>query len=434
LLSRKIRLLAAFDHRDIFIDPDPKDCEKSFVERKRLFDTPRTSWQDYDKKLISKGGGVFSRSSKTIDISPEIAALTGLDKPQVTPSELMTALLKAQCELMWFGGIGTYIKARAETNADVGDKANDGLRVDAEDMRSQVVGEGANLGVTQKGRIAFARAGGRINTDAIDNSAGVDTSDHEVNIKILLADVIRSGALKEDKRDKLLESMTDEVGALVLQNNYDQTGAMSVAQSSSVNDLDSHERFMQRLEAEGKLSRRVEGLPLTGEFAALRAAKLGLTRPELAKLIAYSKINLFDAIVASSAPDDPAFKEPLKAYFPKELAKFDAQMANHRLRREIIATSLANDLVNRCGPSFVDRIKEISRGRTVTVASAFEASRRIFELEDLVDRINALDNKIPAAAQIALHQRVGGALRRSVTYLARNAGFENENPPTILDV
>jgi glutamate dehydrogenase len=218
LLSRKIRLLAAFDHRDIFIDPNPKDCEKSFVERKRLFDTPRTSWQDYDKKLISKGGGVFSRSSKTIDISPEIAALTGIDKPQATPAELMTALLKTQCELMWFGGIGTYIKARAETNADAGDKANDGLRVDAEDLKALVVGEGANLGVTQKGRIAFARTGGRVNTDAIDNSAGVDTSDHEVNIKILVAEVIRTGALKEDKRDKLLESMTDEVGALVLQN------------------------------------------------------------------------------------------------------------------------------------------------------------------------------------------------------------------------
>ncbi len=434
LLSHKIRLLAAFDHRDIFIDPNPGDCEKTWSERKRLFDAPRTSWQDYDKKLISKGGGVFSRGAKSIDVTPEIAKLTGLDKASVTPVELMSALLKAQCELMWFGGIGNYIKARAESQTEVGDKANDGIRVDAEDVHAQVVGEGANLGVTQKGRIAFARNGGRINTDAIDNSAGVDTSDHEVNIKILLSDVIRSGALKEDKRDKLLESMTDEVGDLVLADNYDQTGAISIAQTSAVNDLDSHERFIQRLEAEGKLSRRVEGLPLTGEFAALRAAKQGLTRPELAKLVAYSKINLFDAIVASNAPDDPAFTEPLKQYFPRELWKFETQMARHRLRREIIATQLADDLVNRCGPSFVDRIKEISRARTVTVALAFESARRIFELEDLVDRINALDNKVPAAAQIALNQRVGGALRRAVTYLARNAGFENEHPPTILDV
>ncbi len=434
LLSRKIRLLAAFDHRDIFIDPNPGDSEANWIERKRLFDTPRTSWADYDKKLISKGGGVFSRAAKSIDVTPEIKALTGLEKDSVTPVELMSALLKAPCELMWFGGIGNYIKARSESHGDVGDKANDGIRVDAEDVRAQVVGEGANLGVTQAGRIAFARHGGRINTDAIDNSAGVDTSDHEVNIKILLGDAISAGALKADKRDKLLESMTDEVGALVLTNNYDQTGAISVAQASAANDLDSHERFIQRLEAEGKLSREVEGLPSTVEIAALRGAKQGLTRPELAKIVAYSKINLFDALVDSTVPDDPAFEEPLRDYFPHELHKFGAQMKTHRLRREIVATELANDVVNRCGPSFVDRIKEISRARTVTVACAFEAARRIFDLEAMVDRINALDNQTTAAAQIAMHQRVGGALRRSTTYLARNAGFESDNPPTILDV
>src|SRR4029079_3434722 len=220
LLSRKIRLLAAFDHRDIFIDPNPGDCEKNWTERKRLFDLPRSSWQDYDRKFLSKGGGVFSRLQKSIEVSKEIAALTGLDRTQVTPTELLNALLKAQCELMWFGGIGAYVKARAETNADVGDKTNDALRVDAEDLRAQVIGEGANLGVTQKGRIAFARSCGRINTDAIDISAGVDTSDHEVNIKILLSDAIHWGALKADKRDKLLQTMTDEVGELVLVDNY----------------------------------------------------------------------------------------------------------------------------------------------------------------------------------------------------------------------
>ncbi|MEZ5995760.1 MAG: NAD-glutamate dehydrogenase [Hyphomonadaceae bacterium] len=434
LLSRKIRLLAAFDHRDIFLDPDPADCEKNWVERKRLFDTPRTSWQDYDKSLISRGGGIFSRGLKSIDLSPEAMALAGLEKRQVTPAELIAALLRAQCELLWFGGIGAYIKARSESNADVGDKTNDVLRVDAEDVRALVVGEGANLGVTQKGRIAFARNGGRINTDAIDNSAGVDTSDHEVNIKILLADVIRTGGLKAGARDKLLESMTDEVGELVLADNYDQTGAISIAQTSAPADLDSHERFIQRLEGEGKLSRRVEGLPTTAEFAALRAAKQGLTRPELAKLVAYAKINLFDALVASDAPDDRAFAESLKCYFPRELWKYEAQMANHRLRREIIATQLADDLVNRCGPSFVDRIQAISRAGAVAIACSFEAARRIFELEDLVDRINALDNKAPAAAQIALHQRVGGALRRATTYLSRNAGFDHETPPGVLDV
>ncbi|GAM96743.1 NAD-specific glutamate dehydrogenase [alpha proteobacterium U9-1i] len=433
LLSRKIKLLAAFDHRDIFIDPNPADCEKAWIERKRLFDTPRTSWQDYDKKLISHGGGVFPRSSKSIAISKEIAALTGLDKQSATPQELMSALLRAQCELMWFGGIGTYIKARGETNADAGDKANDSIRVDAEDLKAQVVGEGANLGVTQKGRIAFARNGGRINTDAVDNSAGVDTSDHEVNIKILLTGAIRSGALKADKRDKLLESMTDEVGALVLEDNYDQTGALSVIQSSAAADLDSHERFIQRLESAGKLSRKVEGLPNTAEIAALRAAGQGLTRPELSKLIAYAKINLFDAIVASSAPDDPAFNEPLKRYFPKELWKFDADMARHRLRREIIATQLADDMVNRCGPSFVDRVREVARVEPVAVARAFEAARRIFSLEDLVDRINALDNKAPAAVQIALHREIAGALKRLCSYLARHA-FDGDAPPSIEEV
>ena len=434
LLSRKIRLLAAFDHRDIFIDPNPGDCEGCWEERRRLFDTPRSTWQDYDKKLISKGGGVFSRSLKSIDISKEIAALTGIDKPQVTPAELISALLKAECELLWFGGIGTYVKARAESNADVGDKTNDVLRVDAEDVRAKVVGEGANLGVTQRGRIAFARAGGAINTDAIDNSAGVDTSDHEVNIKILLSEAIRAGALKADKRDKLLASMTEDVGRLVLENNYDQTLALSLGQANAAADLDSHERFIQRLEAAGKLVRRVENLPLTSEFVTLRAANMGLTRPEISKLTAYSKIDLFDALVASGAPDDPAFVEPLKLYFPDELWKYEALMQTHRLRREIIATQLADDIVNRCGPSFIDRIKDISRTRTVTVACAFEAARRIFELEELVDRINALDNQVPAAAQIALHLRVTGALRRATTYLARNAGFESDEPPTILDV
>ncbi|MGE0597155.1 MAG: NAD-glutamate dehydrogenase [Hyphomonadaceae bacterium] len=430
LLSRKIRLLAAFDHRDIFIDPN-SDSERSWVERQRLFDKPRSSWADYDAKLISKGGGVFSRSLKSIPVTPEMAALTGLDRASVTPAELMSALLKAPCELLWFGGIGTYVKARAESQLDVGDKANDGIRVDAEDLQAAVIGEGANLGITQKGRIAFARNAGRINTDAVDNSAGVDTSDHEVNIKILLAEVIRCGDLKAEKRDKLLEAMTDEVGALVLCDNYDQTLALSLAQTCAAVDLDSHERLIQRLEAAGKLARRVEGLPLTGEIAALRAAGQGLTRPELAKLIAYAKIDLFDALTASAAPDDPSFAEPLKHYFPDDLWQFTPHMARHRLRREIIATQLADDIVNRCGPSFVDRVHETARAGPVVIACAFEAARRIFDLDDLADRINALDNKIPAAAQHALHLEIYGALRRITVYLARTAGFDRETPPTI---
>ncbi len=434
LLSKKIRLLAAFDHRDIFIDPNPGSSEKAWAERKRLFDTPRTSWQDYDKALISKGGGVFSRSQKAIELSAEIKTLTGLDKAQVTPAELISALLRSPCELLWFGGIGAYVKARAEAHSEVGDKANDALRVDAEDLRAQVIGEGANLGVTQKGRIAFARAGGRINTDAIDNSAGVDTSDHEVNIKILLGDVIRAGALKADARDKLLAAMTDDVATLVLRNNYDQTLALTLTQASAVNDLDSHERFMQRLEKAGKLARRVEGLPAGAEIAVLRGAKQGLTRPELAKLLAYAKIDLFDAICGSPAPDDPAFEEPLREYFPQALWTYQAQMGAHRLRREIVATQLADDVVNRCGPSFVDRVHEVSRAQPVAIALAFEAARRIFDIEALVDRINALDNKAPAAAQIALHQTIAAALRRLTTYLARHAGFDGDTPASVADV
>ncbi len=433
LLSRKIRLLAAFDHRDIFIDPSP-DAEASWIERKRLFDLPRSSWQDYDKKLISKGGGIFSRNLKSIDVSTEIALLTGLEARQVTPNELIHALLKSDCELLWFGGIGAYVKAKSETHADVGDKTNDVLRVDAEELKAQVIGEGANLGVTQRGRIAFARAGGHINTDAIDNSAGVDTSDHEVNIKILLGEAIRAGALPAGKRGKLLAAMTDDVAELVLANNYDQTLALTLAQASAPIDLDSHERFVLRLEAAGKLSRRVETLPLTGEFAALRAAHLGLTRPELSKLIAYAKIDLFDALVASHVPDDPAFDEPLKRYFPEGLWKFEAQMQTHRLHREIIATQLADDVVNRCGPSFVDRIREVSRAEPVVTLSAFEAARRIFDLDDLTARINALDNQVPAAAQTALHQAVAQLFRRVTPYLARFAGFDREQPPTILEV
>jgi glutamate dehydrogenase len=316
----------------------------------------------------------------------------------------------------------------------VGDKTNDVLRVDAEDVAAQVVGEGANLGVTQKGRIAFARKGGRINSDAIDNSAGVDTSDHEVNIKILLAEAIRTDALKAAKRDKLLESMTDEVGALVLTNNYDQTLALTLTEERALRDLDSHERFIQRLEAAGKLARRVEGLPTTAEFATLRAARQGLTRPEQSKLIAYAKIDLFDALVASRAPDDPAFEEALKEYFPKDLWKFEPQMRAHRLRREIIATQLANDMINRCGPTFVDRVREVSRAEPVAIASSFEVARKVFDLDDLVDRINALDNKAPAAAQSAMHQHLAWCIRRLTTYLARNGGFEDEPAPTILEV
>lgn len=421
LLSRRIKLLAAFDHRDIFIDPTP-DCETSFKERARLFGLERSSWQDYDKSLISEGGGVFSRGLKSIPLSQQMKDLTGLQGQQATPSALMAALLKTDVELMWFGGIGAFVKARSETHAQAGDKANDAHRVDAEDLRAKVIGEGANLGVTQAGRIAFARKGGRINTDAVDNSAGVDTSDHEVNIKILLQDVMATGGLSLEARNGLLAAMTDDVAGLVLKHNYDQTLALTLAQATAAADLDSHERFIERLEGAGKLVRSVEGLPSAEDIRALREARLGLTRPELAKLIAYAKIDLFDALVDSSVPDDPHFADTLRAYFPPQLSLYETQMERHRLRREIIATRLADALINFGGPTFIDRVRDTVRAKPVQVAAAFEAARTIFHFDALAARINALDAKIPAAAQTGLHLEISAALRRIVAYLARRTG------------
>jgi glutamate dehydrogenase len=419
LLSKQIKLVAAFDHRDIFIDPTP-DPARSWVERERLFNKPASSWKDYDPKLISPGGGVFSRNEKSIPLTAEIAALTGLNKSQVTPQELMHALLKAPCDLLWFGGIGAYVKAARESHADVGDKANDSIRVDAEELRAKAIGEGANLGVTQAGRIAFARKGGRINTDAVDNSAGVDTSDHEVNIKILLAEAKRMGLLKGGEREPLLEAMTDDVGRLVLADNYDQTLALTLTQAAAVEDLDAHERLMLRLERAGKLNRKVEGLPGSEEIKARRESREGLTRPELAKLLAYAKIDLYDAIVASAVPEEAYLKGTLKAYFPPQLARFESAMAKHRLRREIIATALADDVINMGGPTFVERCQESARVDAPEIAAAFEAGRAIFGLDALSDRVNALDNKVAAATQTELHQEISRGLRRISTYLARH--------------
>jgi glutamate dehydrogenase len=419
LLSKKIRLRAAFDHRDIFIDPDPQDLDACWAERKRLFDLPASSWRSYEPKLISKGGGVFSRQAKSIALTPEIARLTGLKGQAATPLELIAALLKAPCDLLWFGGIGTFVKAAAESHADVGDKANDGCRVNAEQVRAKVIGEGANLGVTQAGRIAFARRGGRINTDAVDNSAGVDTSDHEVNIKILLADALRTGALKPKEREPLLAAMTDDVAAHVLKHNYDQTLALSLSEAAAGADRDAHERMIQRLEREGKLDRAVEGLPSAEAFAELRQHGLGLARPELAKLIAYAKIDLCDVLTAGATPDDPHFDQALAAYFPKRLHKFEGSMRRHRLRREIIATAIADDTVNLAGPTFIDRVRDAAQTDAATAAAAFVGAKEIYGADALMARVNALDNKAPAAAQLALCQDIAAALRRATIALSR---------------
>ncbi|MCF8880313.1 NAD-glutamate dehydrogenase [Hyphobacterium sp. SN044] len=433
LLSKKISLVAAFDHRDIFIDPHPADLEACWAERQRLFDLPRSSWQDYDKSLISKGGGVFPRSSKTITLTSEIRELTGIEADKASPTELISALLKAETELLWFGGIGTYVKATAEQHWEVGDKANDGLRVNASEVGAKVVGEGANLGFTQAARIEFARHGGRVNADFVDNSAGVDTSDHEVNIKILLNPLMRAGDLSREKRNTLLGKMTDQVARHVLKHNYDQTLALTMAESEAVADIDAHERLMSKMEALGRLDRRVEGLPTSAQIANLKEQGQGLTRPELAILISYAKISLFDQLVASDVPDDPHFAATLKGYFPEDLDKYEDRMQAHRLRREIIATVLANDMINLGGPTFVHRAKESTGASTAAIARAFEAGRQIFRFAELTERINALDNKAPAEVQIALHREIIRLLRRQTYWLARRGRGKEADAPVSID-
>jgi glutamate dehydrogenase len=433
LLSKATKLVAAFDHRDIFIDPNP-DPAASWAERKRLFDLPRTSWQDYDKALISQGGGVFSRQAKSIELTPEIKAVLDISEDSLDPVSLMKAILKAPAELLYLGGIGTYVKAASETDAQVGDKANDALRVDGSDLRVKVVGEGANLGFTQAGRIAFASTGGRINTDAIDNSAGVDTSDHEVNIKILLGSAIKSGALPAEDRNALLASMTDEVGRKVLAHNYDQTLALSLQQAEGPAGLDAQQKFMQTLSARGKLDRKVEGLPNDIQVNEMRGLGKALVRPEMAVLMAYSKLELFDAIVASSAPEDPFFEETLIRYFPEPLAQFETEMKSHRLRREIVATVLCNEIVNMTGPTFPDRLRGAADVDARALVIAFEVARRAFRLDEAWEAVEALDLKVPAETQLALYQEIAKVLRRQTFWLARRAADEGATVQGLIDL
>ncbi|MES2035050.1 MAG: NAD-glutamate dehydrogenase [Pseudomonadota bacterium] len=422
LLSKHIRLIAAFDHRHIFIDPDP-DAASSWAERERMFALPRSSWEDYDKSKISAGGGVFSRTLKAIPLTPEIKAALDIKADAVSPVELMTAILKAKAELLYLGGIGTYVKARGESQAEAGDKANDAIRVNGAELRVKVVGEGANLGLTQAGRIEFARAGGRINTDAIDNSAGVDSSDHEVNIKILTGMLERSGKIKtREDRNKLLVSMTEEVGEHVLAHNYDQTLALSLLEQDAPAELENHARFMSELESSGRLDRRVEGLPDVAQIAELAAGGNGLTRPELAVLLAYGKLDLFDEIVASKAPDDPAFEVVLEGYFPTALGQYDDEMKRHRLRREIIATVIDNDLVNVCGPTFPSRLRAAAGCGAGALITGFEAARRVLDFGQTWDAVAALDGKAPAEGQLALFRALAHTLRSQTYWLARRAG------------
>ena len=428
LLSDQTCLLAAFNHMHIFVDPTP-DPANSFTERRRLFDLGRSTWEDYDKSLISKGGGIFSRQAKSISLTPQMKSLTGLTDDSVTPDEFIRALLKSEAELLWFGGIGTYIKASNEVNSDAGDKANDALRINGADLNVKIIGEGANLGMTQAGRIEFARNGGRLNTDAIDNSAGVDSSDHEVNIKILLKEAILSGELKSNARNDLLASMTDAVAKHVLHNNYEQTGALSQLEATSEDDNDAYVQLMSTLESEDKLNREVEGLPDAEDMKRLKDNGLGLTRPELAVLMAYAKNDIFALLVNSSAPDDAAFEWILKAYFPDRLDEYEGPRSRHRLKREIIATRLANRLVDLAGPAYPYEMRDAASVDVAILARAMEAARQIFGIDTLISRINALDNDVPAEAQIKMRLELSGTLKQLtgtlILPLTRGADLSN---------
>jgi glutamate dehydrogenase len=423
LLSRQIRLQAAFDHRHIFLDPDP-DPAKSYAERERMFALPRSSWDDYDKKKISKGGGVFPRSLKSIPLTAEVRRLLGTEAEALSPAEVINLILKAPAELLYLGGIGTYVKAKSESNMDAGDKANDAVRVNGSELRVKVVGEGANLGLTQAGRIEFAEHGGRVETDAIDNSAGVDSSDHEVNIKITTGILERQGKLTRPQRNKLLPSMTDDVARHVLVHNYDQTLALSLLEMDTVGELEPHARFMSDLEHAGRLDRAVEGLPDALTIQERLKAGRGLYRPELAVLLAYGKLELKREIVASHAPDDPFFEGRLEAYFPKPLRKYKEAIRQHRLRPEIIATVVANDIINRCGPSFPSRTMTSAGCDVVAFTAGYEAAKQALDFEKLWADVEALDLKVPAAGQMALFRRLVTGLRGATFWLARRAGRE----------
>jgi len=419
LRERTIRLVAAFDHRDIFIDPAP-DPERSFAERQRLFDLSRSSWQDYNKDYLSAGGGIYSRKAKEITLSAEAQALLGLVE-KVTPQQAMTAILKLNTDLLWFGGIGTYIRASIETDDQVGDRVNDPIRITGAMLRCKVVGEGANLGVTQRGRVEAAMRGVRINTDAIDNSAGVNTSDVEVNIKIALGIPVRDGRLTIDTRNRLLAEMTDEVGRLVLRNNYQQTLALSLAQRRGLEDLGFQQRLMQALEQRGHLDRAVEFLPDDSEIGERRKRGQGLTRPELAVLLAYAKLTLYGDLLESSIPDDPYLGRELTRYFPKELVEgYPDALEKHRLRREIISTQLTNSMINRGGPSFAVRIGDQTGASAPTIAAAFFVVRNSYDMISLNSAIDALDNKVSGKLQLELYAAVEDLLLDRIVWFVRN--------------
>ncbi|MEO8020015.1 MAG: NAD-glutamate dehydrogenase domain-containing protein, partial [Pseudomonadota bacterium] len=428
LLSKHTRLVAAFDHRHIFIDPHP-DASASFRERERLFNLPRSSWDDYSRRLISRGGGVWPRSAKSIALAPEARVLLGIEAAAAAPVEVMRAILRMPVDLLWNGGIGTYVKASDESPGDARDRANDAIRADGRELRARVVGEGGNLGATQRGRVEYAqsggpeRSGGRINTDFIDNSAGVNTSDVEVNIKILLAEVERRGKLTRAARNKLLASMTGEVAALVLRNNYLQSQAISVLEQRASERLSEYQSLIRALERGGHLNRAIEFLPGDDEFAERRKQRIGLTRPELAVVLAYSKLWLNNHLLDSDLPDDPYFASEVQRYFPSPMRKrYAREIPRHRLRREIVATATTNSLVNRMGPVFVARAQEETAANPAAISRAYTIAREIFSMRSLWAAIESLDNAVSANMQYAMFYRTGRLLRHTSYWLLRERG------------
>jgi glutamate dehydrogenase len=429
LLSQSILLVAAFDHRHIFIDPAP-DADKSFVERQRLFKLPRSSWADYDKTLISEGGGVFSRDLKAIAINPLMKKLFDIQADSLTPTDFINALLKAPIDLIWNGGIGTYVKSSSESHADVGDKSNDSLRVNGNELRCKVFGEGGNLGMTQRGRVEYCLAGGSCNTDFIDNAGGVDCSDHEVNAKILLNEVVANGDLTQKQRNQLLVEMTDNVANLVLENNYRQTQAISVAQSEAVARNAEYRRFMNALQTAGRLNRKLEFLPGDDVLLDRQAHGKGLTRPELAILISYAKAVLKEDLATSDIADDEYIARFIEGAFPQKLCQLYPQvMRKHRLRREIVATQIANDIVNNMGITFVQRLKESTGAKVGDVAKAYIVARDIYKLDDFLKALARFDYQIDPQIQLDLINGMMRRIRRASRWFLRNRR-SNLNPGT----
>ncbi len=417
LLSRHIRLVAAFNHQHIFLDPSP-DPEASFCERERLFNLPRSSWSDYDARLISTGGGVYPRDAKEIALSAQARALLGIEAAKAAPTQIVNAILKLPVDLLWNGGIGTYVKASWEANSQIGDRSNDAVRVNGRELRCKVVGEGGNLGLSQLGRIEFALAGGRLNTDFVDNSGGVDCSDHEVNIKILLEVVNRTAGLTTAARNRLLAEMTDDVGELVLRDNYLQGQAISMLEATAAERLGEHAHFIRSLELDGVLDRALEFLPSGEELEERRRTGHGLTRPELAMLLSYAKISLSQQLMQSDVPEDPYLGQELNRYFPDRLAKrYATLLGKHRLKREIIATATTNSIVNRMGPTFVARTCQDTGADAASVARAYTIAREVFDVRDIWRAIERLDNRVAAGVQYAMLQDTVALMRQATSWL-----------------